>query len=101
METSVLQESVAPVAPKDRLDPLDAEDLRGVLEIKVAMVLQVEVDLQDLPASQATKALLEILVQLVPEETRDRMGYLDLLERKELWELLELDLEDQRERKVH
>lgn len=45
--------------------------------------------------------LLEIQVQLVLEETRDRTGYLDLLERKELWELLELDLEDQRGRKVN
>lgn len=101
METSVLQESVAPVAPKDPLDPQDAEDLRGLLVIKAAMVLLVKVDLQDPPVSQATRALLEILVQLVPEETRDRMGYLDLLERKELWGLLELDLEDQRGRKVN
>lgn len=30
---------------------------------------------------------LEILVQLDPEETRDKMGYLDLLERKEPWDV--------------
>lgn len=97
----VLQETVAPVAPKDPVDLQDAEDLQGLLVIKVVMVLQVKVDLQDPLASQATRALLEILVQLVPGETRDRTGYLDLLGRKEPWELLELDLEDQKGTKVN
>lgn len=56
--------------------------------------------LQDPQDSQETKGLLGILVHLVPEETRDRMGYLDLLERKERWGLLELDPRAQRGRKV-
>lgn len=36
---------------------------------------------------QVTRGLLEILVQLVQGETRVRMGYLDLLEKKEPWEV--------------
>lgn len=56
---------------------------------------------QETPVSQATRGLLETLVYLVAEETRDRMGYLDLLERKEPWDVLELDLKAQTERKVH
>lgn len=91
LETLGLQEPVAPVAPKGFLEPQDAEVLLGLLVKRVAMVLQGKVALQVPLASQVTRVLLEILVQLVQEETRDRTGYLDLLERKEPWELLELD----------
>lgn len=101
LETLVLQETVAPVALKDFLDPLDAEVLRGLMVKRVVMVLQGKMALQDPPASQVTRGVLEILVQLVPEETRDRTGYLDLLERKEKWELLEWGPKAQRGRQVH
>lgn len=45
------------------------------------------VALQDQQDSQVTKELLENLVQLVPEETRDRMEYQDPLGRREQWEV--------------
>lgn len=100
-ESLVLQETVAPVALKDILDPRDAEVLLGLLVKRVVMVRRVKMALQDPPASQVTRGLLEILVQLVPEETRDRMGYLDLLGRREQWELLESDPGAQKGRQVH
>lgn len=100
-ETLVLQETVAPVAPKDSLDPRDAEVLLGLPVKRVVMVLRGKMDLQDPPASQVTRGLLETLVQLAPEETRGRTGYLDLLERKEPWVLLEVDPGAQMERRVH
>lgn len=98
--TLVLQETVAPVAPKDFLDTRDAEVLLGLLVKRVVMVLRGQMALRDPPASQVTRERLEILVQLVPEGTRDRTAYLDLLERKEPWELLELDPGAQRGRQV-
>ncbi|XP_034720509.1 uncharacterized protein LOC117939352 [Etheostoma cragini] len=100
-EPLVLQETVAPVAPKEILDPRDAEVLLGLLVKRVVMVLRGTTALQDPPASQVTRALLEIQVQLVPEEHRGRMGYLDLQERKEPWELLEADPGAQMGREVH
>lgn len=50
LETLVLQEAVAPVAPKEILDPQDAEVLLVLLVKRVVMVLQEEVALQDPPA---------------------------------------------------
>lgn len=41
---------------------------------------------------QVTMEPLEILVHLVPEETRDKMAYQDLLEKKEPWEVKGLRL---------
>lgn len=101
LETLVPQEPVAPVAPKDILDPKDAEVLLGLLVERVVMVLRGQMALQDPPASQVPRGLLEFLVQPVPEETRDRMGYLDLLERKEQWVLLEPGPGAQMGRRVH
>ncbi|KAF0030983.1 hypothetical protein F2P81_017714 [Scophthalmus maximus] len=59
-----------------------------LLEKRVVTVLRGKLDLQDPAVSQVTKGLLEILVLPVPEEARDKMGYLDLQERKEPWEAL-------------
>lgn len=65
------------------------------------MVLKGNLAVQVPLASKVTLGHLEFLAHLVQEETRDRMGYLDLLERKERWEYLSLDLRDEMERKVH
>lgn len=101
MEPLVLQESVAPVAQKDTLEAQDAEVLLGLLVKKVMMVLMGKMALQGPLASQVTRGLPEILVHLVQEETRDKMEYQDLLEKKEPWELLELDPGALRGRKVN
>lgn len=50
LETLVLQEAVAPVAPKDILDPQDAEVHLVLLVKRVVMVLQEKMALQDPPA---------------------------------------------------
>lgn len=68
---------------------------------RAVMVLKDKLAVQVPRASKVTPGRLEFLAHLVPEETRDRMEYLDLLERKAQWENLELDLRDQMERKVH
>lgn len=46
----VLQETVAPVAPKDSVDPQAAEVLLGLQVRRVAMVLQEQMAPQDLQA---------------------------------------------------
>lgn len=99
LETLGLQEPSVPAAPKDILEPQDAEVHLGLLVKRAVMVLKGPMALQVPPASQVTKGLLEILVQLVQEETRVRMVYQDLLERREPWELLELVPVDSRGRK--
>lgn len=63
-------------------------------------VLQESTVLLVLVDSQVTRGHLEILVQLDPEGTRDKMGSQVHLGRKEPWELPESDLEDQTGLKV-
>lgn len=92
---------MAPVALKDLKGPQDVEVLLDLLVRRVMMAFWGKLALQDPVAFQVTRGLLEILVHLVPEETRDKMGYLGLQERKEPWELLDLDPVAQKERKVH
>lgn len=101
LETLGLQEPSVPAAPKDILEPQDAEVHLVLLVKRAVMALQGTMALQVPPASRVTKGLLEILVQLVQEETRDRTVYQDLLERKEPWELLELAPVVQKGRKEH
>lgn len=96
-----LQDVPVPVVTEETLVPPDAEVLLVRLVKRAVTVLQEKMVVQARPDSQVTKVLLEILVQLVPEETRDKTGYLGLLERKGPWETLESDPSAQRGRRGH